>query len=504
MNIFNNPTKYLKEILSKVQIKSPKKLTGKSMAVVFLTKICPVGCPFCFFRSSKETNHTFVEEQEFTAAGEKKLISVLNNLNLEILEISGGGEPFEKFDTLLNIVKNVNVENIEIVTSGYWATNYHITRKILQDISNALQGQNRNKKVFLRISIDKFHLRHVKIENIYNIIKVFEDNYLNFDNFTLQFHTIENDESIDNIIKIINANKNTYINDKKSYQILTTKGLKIVVEIAKMFYPNLKANILSKEVLNKAKEVFYKDVKNCSKENFSVYKDSNGEYGLDYLISYNGNITTWGNYQRNNIPNIYIDNYNFIQRKLYEDIISYSFINMSYNEIDSIVRDVNVSAADRAIGINVRDFSGAYLLQENHTALYYAIFLIKKFLNENILTKHEIQDLSQELAKIVKLDISEIKNLYFESDYCIFSQLMESNFDNEEWTDVFELIDLGHYFVSDENLIKAKQYYQNLNTLCKSDDKTQYSRLLNRLCSMSIKAFNFIQKSKIEQKNQNI
>jgi len=136
--------------------------------------------------------------------------------------------------------------------------------------------------------------------------------------------------------------------------------------------------------------------------------------------------------------------------------------------------------------------------------LYYAIFLIKKFLNENILTKHEIQDLSQELAKIVKLDISEIKNLYFESDYCIFSQLMESNFDNEEWTDVFELIDLGHYFVSDENLIKAKQYYQNLNTLCKSDDKTQYSRLLNRLCSMSIKAFNFIQKSKIEQKNQNI
>ena len=86
---------------------------------------------------------------------------------------------------------------------------------------------------------------------------------------------------------------------------------------------------------------------------------------------------------------------------MYEDIISYSFINMSYNEIDSIVRDVNVSAADRAIGINVRDFSGAYLLQENHTALYYAIFLIKKFLNENILTKHEIQDLSQELAKIV-------------------------------------------------------------------------------------------------------
>ena len=81
---------------------------------------------------------------------------------------------------------------------------------------------------------------------------------------------------------------------------------------------------------------------------------------------------------------------------------------------------------------------------------------------------------------------------------------MESNFDNEEWTDVFALIDLGHYFVSNENLIKAKQYYQNHNTSCKSDDRTQYSRLLNRLCSMSIKAFNFIQKSKIEQKNQNI
>lgn len=54
-NIFDYPQKYIEEINKKVKIDKPSYYRGKSMAVVFLTKFCPVECPFCFFQSKKET-----------------------------------------------------------------------------------------------------------------------------------------------------------------------------------------------------------------------------------------------------------------------------------------------------------------------------------------------------------------------------------------------------------------------------------------------------------------
>ena len=56
-NIFNNPQKYIDEIYDKIKINNLSIFEGKSMAVVFLTKFCPVECPFCFFHSKQKNRN---------------------------------------------------------------------------------------------------------------------------------------------------------------------------------------------------------------------------------------------------------------------------------------------------------------------------------------------------------------------------------------------------------------------------------------------------------------
>lgn len=69
MNIFDNSKKYLDDILQKVKIAKPTYLSGKSMAVAFFTKLCPVGCSFCFFRSNNEQEYDLLEKQELSNEG---------------------------------------------------------------------------------------------------------------------------------------------------------------------------------------------------------------------------------------------------------------------------------------------------------------------------------------------------------------------------------------------------------------------------------------------------
>ena len=107
INVFDNPAKYLNEIRENVQVGNIDYYRGKSMAVVFFTKICRAACPFCFFRSDSNENVEIVEEQEFSKKGFDNLLSFINSSNIDVLQISGGGEPFEKPEYILETIEKI-------------------------------------------------------------------------------------------------------------------------------------------------------------------------------------------------------------------------------------------------------------------------------------------------------------------------------------------------------------------------------------------------------------
>ncbi|MDR0975852.1 MAG: NUDIX domain-containing protein [Christensenellaceae bacterium] len=500
VNVYKNPTSYLRELQKRFIMPNQKKYTGKSTIAVFFTKICRAGCRSCFYGSTANKSAEFSEATELSEEGFQKFLNFVNTSNNGYLMVSGGGEPFEKPDFIIRTVEQAKTDKIVLVTSGYWATNNEKCAKMLQKIYAAKQKRGDNLDLVLRVSLDEFHVDRIGARCIENIIRAFEGQFNNAPNFRLQIHTLQNDKSVQEIMNKINARHVGYKEDPKDihknkncYMLQTENGLQIQVEEAKLFYSNQKQNIQdpNNPILVKARNVFNEDLRNSQHGNFSKVEHPDGSVGLDYLISHNGDITTWGNYQRDNIPNLYIDSPTEIQNKLYNDIFSYSFLDKDFDVRCNIVKEINPKAADRAVLINVRDYSGACLLEENKTALYYGIRTIQNYIGEGQIQLEDLENLTPELRHAITQSKEVNAQLYEQSDYTIFNQLAEYPFEQGVWDDTFELVELGHYEVSAAQASRATDYYnrQLQNTKNRSYiNPDQHERLLHRLNPMNSEA----------------
>lgn len=511
MNIFDNPNKYVQEIVSKVRIGEDKlkRFNGKTMAFVFFTKFCDVQCSHCFFRSDNEGFDLPREQYEFSREGFENFIEFINHSNNGYLSILGGGEPFKKFEYIKETIRRAKTDRIVIVTSGMWGADDKICKNMIGEMYEALCQRKTPTKVVLRISMDKWHIAKIGMNCIFNIIDVFKNFFADKENFELQLHTLTGDNSIEKVIEHYHCTKTDgkkYVSDNEEifkiglyrYELYFPDGYKISVGIAQIFHSNLKVNLRNQNEnqLKQLMTLFDNDMKYNSYSNPSLVKNKNEEWGLDFLISYNGNIATWGNEQLYSLNNLYTDSYKDIIFNIYHNIISYSLLDKGYFYRTKIISEVNPLAVLRSKAIHIRDYAGASILEENHTVLYYAIRVIQDYLKENILTLEELTGLSKELLNVINAKKLILKELYKNSVYSIIKQYMEKpNFDENEWRDLFNLIYFGHYTVSKEQIQEGIQYY---NTYAKKrinkledvleNSKEHYQRLIERLTFMKPEA----------------
>lgn len=204
-NIFEEPSKYI-EKLQKIQLIDVKKdieFPAKSIAVIFLTRYCNLNCEFCIYKSPLKQKETS-REDEIDGMGIEKCIEFINRSNIGYLLISGGGEPFLRTEQVLNLIEQVNVKDIVIVSNGFWANNYERALEILTKIKE-IQNKHQ-KRIIIRISIDKWHFENLGENHIQNIINIYSEFFNNDKELKLKFHTILSDNTIFDILK-----KNKYI-----------------------------------------------------------------------------------------------------------------------------------------------------------------------------------------------------------------------------------------------------------------------------------------------------
>ena len=93
-------------------------------------------------------------------------------------------------------------------------------------------------------------------------------------------------------------------------------------------------------------------------------------------------------------------------------------------------------------------------------------------MNQNMINKEKLQNLSVELKETILMDISDIKKLYNDSDYDILKQeLNEKKFDKETWLDWFALIMRGHYDFNKNRLDKKLKYFHKKTDLTEDETK---------------------------------
>lgn len=524
INIFDQPKRYISNILERVNIPPDKRkeFKGKSLASIFLTKFCEAECPHCFFRSGKEQINYPQEQCEISDYGIERFIEFINKSNNGYLLVIGGGEPFKKVNQIVKIIRRVKTDRIILVTNGMWANSYDNAKKIIFSLYEAYKQRHDDTKVILRLSLDKWHSKQLGNDLIYNTVEIFKEFFKEEINFELQIHTLIDDPTIDEVFAKyddckITRTSETGISDNEEIvkispyrcKIEFKSGYVIYVGIARTFYSNLKPDLTSKsEIIEKAVDIYDKDMAFSAFDNPSVIINKGNTYGLNFWVNYNGNVALWGNQQIYNLSNIYVDSYEDVINASFENIIAYTFLDKGYKHRQGIVNEVNPKAVLRSTAINIRDYAGAAILEEAKTVLYYAVRSTQEYLIEGKIKKENLFGLPNELIQVITLDKEEIKKLYNKSNYSIISELMEKPFNKDEWRDLFTLINLGHYDISDKQKKEALEIY-NTNTEEKLNSikevmevsRVHYDRLNERITFMKPEAKLFCQKLHLSETN---
>ncbi len=473
---FANPQEYRNLILSHVRVPVDRqKYSGKAFICVSFTRFCPVGCNFCFF-SSKQANRKKTILDAFDEYGIQKFINFANEADLGYLLVSGGGEPFIEKDSLLKVVENVKSDKIVLVTSGNWAQSKTGATSYITKIYEAFQRRQQDTSLVVRLSVDEEHARNgLGLEPAYNLIEIFEQNFLEEKNFTLQFHTLFDDKCIEEFLdkvkyKIVSIEEDTLRSDANTVvkinpaekTIVFNSGLRLKIGYAKTFYSNIKVNLNVPGLVERNLSVFQQDLNESEGNNPSILNNTNGEVGLDFWVNFNGNVTTWGNQLPDNIYNLYEDNYNAVVNNTFADPVSLAYLEKGDNYRSAIVNEVNYRAVVRSKATNIRDYAGALVCEEELTRLYLSIRILQDYVREGRISEQSVKLWPVELQALISCPQVALKDAYKTSKYSIVDQYINrESFDINAWQDFLELIDLGHYELNDEQKNKAVKYFND-------------------------------------------
>ncbi|HEX2051401.1 MAG TPA: 4Fe-4S cluster-binding domain-containing protein [Actinomycetota bacterium] len=141
---------------------------------IHLSELCPVACEHCMYASdlNAKSAKTSLSKPEL-----EQVIGFINESHSEKLNITGGGEPFLKFESILRLLETVVVPRVEIVTAGHWGKSEQRARQLLTRLDEALRRNPSAPETMLRLSIDRYHIeapRPVRVEHYGNVVRAWE------------------------------------------------------------------------------------------------------------------------------------------------------------------------------------------------------------------------------------------------------------------------------------------------------------------------------------------
>lgn len=473
MNIFDDPQIYRKAILSKDLVKSnPHGYSGKSFICVFFTRFCGVGCPFCFFKSAPVAKAASLEDQ-FTEQGNKRFIEFANAANPGYLQISGGGEAFHHKKYLLDCVEQILADRIMLVTSGSWAVNLKAAEKYVSDIAEAISKRKKPARVTIRLSVSEGHSIKLGMNPITNLVRIFEEKYRYHQHLTLQLKSFDKDTMLEKSLKsftnyqlkLLEVNGSDDKGVKKviprKFLLTLPSGYEMIVGISRVFEPGLRPNLNNWDSIKNTIEVYNHDLEQSEDQNSAVVFNQNGEKGLDWIIEYNGNVCTWQNRVQDNLLNIYEDSFEETLKETFKDPLTLSYIEKGAKYREKIINEISIKTVHLMKAVSVRDYAGTLLFEDEKIRLYYSIRVLQDYIKENRLNAQQFELLPEALKSAILSTQEEIKDLYQKSSYSIVDQEIKRYNSPIRFRDFLELIKLGHFELTQDQVSKAIQFYNS-------------------------------------------
>lgn len=521
VNIFQNPKLYLEAIQngavmnSQVISRLRDEFSGKSMMCAWLTKDCPLKCESCFFRSDMNRRGLLDEECCLSDDGVKRLIRFVNDSNSAYLMLSGGGDPMMVPKKVGKIIAECESDRIVIVTSAFWAATPDSAEKAIDDLYRAYSsraGVGDGREVVIRLSVDEYHEKPLcGLHPFANAIDVFERKYRDTSGFSLLLHTMRGDTAIRRLAEIVGAqviddSRGVSDNDRVikiipfKKRFVTASGMEIPVGVSKLFVSDLAVDLRDDkaEQVRSAVRVMTDDLENSEQGNPSYIQGTNGTKGLDFWVDYNGNVTTWFNQDWSKLYSLYTDSYADVVEGTFSNPLAARFLKKGYEYRNGVIEEVNPRAVLRSKAVNLRDYAGALILEEDKTKLYYAVRCLADYVKEFELDAKDLVRLPLEVQEAILLKTrTELQAMYNESSYDYCDQVFDpESYSRQKWEDMLLLVALGHYYVDDRKLSEAVDLYNNRtgqmlewpSDFIRLLDSDSYARLHQRISFMKPEA----------------
>lgn len=443
INPFEEPHYWRNVIRRNVHLNPEIEFDGKGFICSLINSRCPVGCEFCMFGSNMAEPKN--EENTMTEQRVDNLMQLVADSNTGYLLVSGGGEGFIEPQLMYKIVEDTTAELTWMVTGAHWAKNKDRASKVIDNMYEAFQRGDQdayNREICLRISLDSYHVDQVgqslknPLKYVENVIDIYDEQYADEENFTLQLHGIEDEKELaDQLIENVGGKKlseyDSFHDEVKvtedAFTIRLESGYEFEITFAKYLHSDLATDLDDEENLEQSIDIFEKDAYENEGGRPAVKENGNGRIGPNMLVTYDGRVSFW----QSEMPDVPID----IDSDDYEDILEKSFsdpgvlgtVEKGLKYRYDIVEEVSPKAVKRSKAVNIRDYTSLVLLEEDQIKLYYTIRALQDFVAESRVSEEDIADWPPGLQMLVNMDKETLQTLYETADYDIVQQFIEKD-----------------------------------------------------------------------------
>ncbi|MFA7654418.1 MAG: hypothetical protein WCX97_05310 [Candidatus Magasanikbacteria bacterium] len=384
--LFDNPSVGRACILNHNLLKEPDFKGG--IVYIWPTKLCPIGCAHCMFgspRSNEKLNGAI--SNQLTGEETQRAIDFTNDMKADIVALSGGGEPMVEREKSFDIIKNVNAENIHMITNGYWGDNTDGIESFFDDLSSAFrqrkEQQRPNAKFVLKLSVDEEHQHHLPVSNVIGILEesfnrkfdfpieirlksIFrEDKAVNelLENLQIKYPQLKIEEVNPFKLKLIIAeDREIYVTFKN--RVTSGRGAVHQMDGITANYNKEYTDFISSQIpggrINPTNQALGGD---------------NVEFtnGVNYTIEYDGSIKLLEGTPLDNVPNINDYDFRGAQQMIFKDPISYLSRLESPEAVYAIAEEINPESLKKTRAQNALYYNLERLLDTPEKRLYATI-----------------------------------------------------------------------------------------------------------------------------------
>lgn len=149
--------------------------TRASHIYVHLTDVCDVACDHCMYAA--DASAATRAKPRLRGARLQAALAAIADSQPTKLTISGGGEPFLEFQSLLHTLRVAPSANLEIISAGRWARSPRQAATRVAALETARSANPQQPSLLLRVSADVFHTsapNPVSIQDYAHIVDAWE------------------------------------------------------------------------------------------------------------------------------------------------------------------------------------------------------------------------------------------------------------------------------------------------------------------------------------------